>query len=68
MDVDRVRKVKGIGGGGERLEYGPRRDLAAPIESSTPVTLRCPVFQASMPPGFTILIAYAPVERSSHAA
>ena len=32
-----------------------------PTESSSPATLRWPVFQASTPPGFTILTAYAPV-------
>ena len=32
-----------------------------PTESSRPVTFRCPVFHASTPPGFTILIAYPPV-------
>jgi hypothetical protein len=36
--------------------------------SSRPVTLRCPVFHASTPPGFTIFTAYPPVAPSSQAA
>ena len=42
--------------------------LRPEIGSSSPVALRCPDFQASMPPGFTIFTAYPPVAPSSQAA
>jgi hypothetical protein len=66
MDVDRVRKALAASVSVSRMARGV---TARPLTWSSMVpTFRWPVFQASTPPGFTILTAYPPVARSSHAA
>ena len=68
VNVNRVRKTESVAASARVSSMARGVTLRPPIGSSRPVTLRCPVFQASTPPGFTILIAYAPVDASSHAA
>ena len=57
VDVHRVRQAERLAASVSVSRIARGVTLRPEIGSSSPVTLRCPDFQASMPPGFTIFTA-----------